>query len=512
MENFKQAIMVYQEDLEKLTPTRIAEFIRHHYSYQRPRLQRLLDYYQGHNDDILEPDNRRNEKGKADHRAVHSFAKYIADFQTSYSVGNAINLSGVSSDSLDKFNQVNDINTLNYDLFLDMSTFGRAYEYIYHGEDGIDHSVKLDPRETFVIYDTSVDPQPVMAVRYHEVQDISATGTPVIKFVPETWTKEKHVTYKPVDVAGSVTAPEPADEQVQVTFPVIEYKNNAFRQGDYENVLTLIDLYDAAQSDTANYMTDFNEALLVIEGNIDTLFDDSLLLQSIDPNDEESMKKLAQDRLEQLERMRQANMLLIKSGIDSTGKQTSADAKYIHKEYDSTGTEVYKKRLASDIHKFSHTPDLTDENFASNASGVAMKYKILGTVELASTKRKQFERGLTARYNTVSAIEKALSGKWDVDANKINFIFKDNMPTDDIAIITSLVQAGAQLPQEYLYQYLPNVSDADEIIDMMDKQRQRMGGYATKNGVLTNGTSGNGDGDEEVRGQQGEPENQRTSN
>ncbi|MCB7463393.1 hypothetical protein [Lactiplantibacillus argentoratensis] len=47
---------------------------------------------------------------------------------------------------------------------------------------------------------------------------------------------------------------------------------------------------------------------------------------------------------------------------------------------------------------------------------------------------------------------------------------------------------------------------------MMDKQRQRMGGYATKNGVLTNGTSGNGDGDEEVRGQQGEPENQRTSN
>ena len=32
---------------------------------------------------------------------------------------------------------------------------------------------------------------------------------------------------------------------------------------------SLIDLYDAAQSDTANYMTDFNEATLVISGDLD---------------------------------------------------------------------------------------------------------------------------------------------------------------------------------------------------------------------------------------------------
>ena len=36
----------------------------------------------------------------------------------------------------------------------------------------------------------------------------------------------------------------------------------------FEKQLPLIDIYDAAQSDTANYMTDFNDAILAIEGRM----------------------------------------------------------------------------------------------------------------------------------------------------------------------------------------------------------------------------------------------------
>src|SRR5690625_6639187 len=46
--------------------------------------------------------------------------------------------------------------------------------------------------------------------------------------------------------------------------PVIEYENNKYRQGDFEKVLYLIDLYDNSQSDSNNYITDFNDALLKI--------------------------------------------------------------------------------------------------------------------------------------------------------------------------------------------------------------------------------------------------------
>ena len=43
--------------------------------------------------------------------------------------------------------------------------------------------------------------------------------------------------------------------------PITEFSNNERRKGDYEKVITLIDLYDNAESDTANYMSDLNDAM-----------------------------------------------------------------------------------------------------------------------------------------------------------------------------------------------------------------------------------------------------------
>ena len=154
-----------------------------------------------------------------------------------------------------------------------------------------------------------------------------------------------------------------------------------------------------------------------------------------------------------------------------TGQQTNVDAGYIHKEYDVTGTEAYKDRLAHDIHKFSHTPDLTDENFAGNASGVAMKYKVLGTIELASTKRKAFEVVLYQRYNIIKALENLSASGMSVDPNEISFVFTDNMPVDDVTTIAQVVSAGARVPQEYLYQFLPNVTDPSEITDLLAQEQ-----------------------------------------
>ena len=39
--------------------------------------------------------------------------------------------------------------------------------------------------------------------------------------------------------------------------------------GDFEKVIPLIDLYDNAQSDTANYMSDLNDAMLLVIGNME---------------------------------------------------------------------------------------------------------------------------------------------------------------------------------------------------------------------------------------------------
>lgn len=470
-----QANLVYQDDIGKLTFDRIMKYIKHHYSNQRPRLTRLDKYYQGFNQTILDEDSRRAEQGKADYRATHSFGKYIADFQASYSVGNPINVKLPEDDpAVAEFNHANDVDAENYDLFLDMTRYGRAYELVYRGTDNQEHLVRLDPLDTFIIYSMEVDPQPIMAVRYHQVEVVGDDDTTTIKYVPETWTVTEHTRFQPVVIGEQMTLDGEPDRAL--VFPVTEYRNSSFRLGDFENVISLIDLYDSAQSDTANYMTDLNDAMLIIQGDIDTLFEGSSVFNGVDPSDSEAMKKLAKDKLEVLKAMKDANMLLLKSGITANGSQTSTDAKYINKQYDVQGTEAYKKRLASDIHKFSHTPDLTDENFASNASGVAMQYKVLGTVELASTKRRMFEKGLYNRYQIVTDFEKLAHGKWKTEPQDMQFTFRDNLPVDDISQIQTLLQAGATLPQEYLYQFLPNVTDPKAIIEMLKKQKVDAGG------------------------------------
>ncbi|MDN2452531.1 phage portal protein [Lactobacillus sp. UCMA15818] len=497
--DLEQANLIYQEDLDKLTPDRIMKFITHHFNFQRPRLQILNNYYQGFNTAIFDNKKRRHEDGKADYRASHSFAKYIADFQTSYSVGNPINvkLPIKNDERFAEITQANDIDALNYDLFLDMTRYGRAFEYIYRGTDDVEHIVRLDPLDTFIIYSLDVDPQPIMAVRYHQVEIVDDNEVSKINYIPETWTESEHIIYKSTPIDGVMNA-DGKTESI-VSFPVVEYWNNKFRLGDYENVISLIDLYDAAESDTANYMTDLNEAMLVIKGDIDTLLDGSTLMQGVDPTDKDAMAKLARDKLDILKEMKSANLLLLKSGVTATGTQTNVDAGYIHKEYDVNGTEAYKKRLASDIHKFSHTPDLTDENFASNVSGVAMKYKLLGTVELAATKRRLFERGLYTRYQIIATLESKASSSMKNDPNELVFTFKDNLPTDDIAQIQQLQSAGATLPQEYLYQFLPGVTDPSDITEMMQKQQEEQQEYQLGGGSDESGRTEQDN--SEVRGQ-----------
>lgn len=459
-----QETLLYQENIDNLTPTRIMEFVNHFYNVQRPRLQKLDAYYRGWDEGVLATNTRRVQEGYADYRLTHPFAQEIADFQTSFSVGNPIGVEVEEEhDELDAVNDYNDVNTLNNDLFLDMTKYGRAVELTYR-EDNTERIVRLDPLNTFVIYSNDVNPSPIMAVRLSERMVIDQTN-PIKKHVIEYWTEDTHAVSSEVMLTDNLKIAYTED---LVTMPVVEYWNNTLRTGDYENVIPLIDAYDAAQSDTANYMTDMNDAILTIKGDIDSLFDGADLM--VDPTDKDAAIKLAKAKQEMLNEMKNARMLLLKSGISATGTQTSVDANYIYKQYDVQGVEAYKNRLYKNIHAFSRTPDVSDDNFASNASGVAMKYKQLGVIQLAATKRRQFEKGLYRRYKIIQTLENAVSGKWDIDYNDIQFTFHDNLPQDDITTLQELVQAGAQFPQEYIWRFAPDGVDVEELKRLMDEQ------------------------------------------
>lgn len=477
--SLRNALMVYKEDESALNPERIGQFISHHYDKQRPRLLMLDSYYKGINTKIHNKTSRRVDEYGADVRLAHPFAQEIADFHTSFSVGNPINISVNNENGdhelLDNINAYNDIDALYYDIFNDMSKYGRAFANIYRDPDTkMERITRLSPVDTFIIYSNEVDPTPLMAVRYTPVSNIEDSDSVNYgKYIIETWSDSEYNVSNPVDIDGDEGFTID-DTQKLVSLPVVEFWNNSQRLGDYDGVISLIDAYDASQSDTANYMQDSNDAMLVIQGDIQDLLDGAEL--AADPDDKEYLQKLVDEKRQLLQDIRKSRTLFLKSGISATGQQTNVSASYIHKEYDSVGVEAYKTRLYKNIHSFSRTPDVSDDNFASNSSGVAMQYKQLGVIQLAKTKRRMFEKGLTAIYRIIQELELSVSGPWKIDYNNINFMFTDNLPTDDVNTIQTLQQAGATFPRAYLDRFAPGITteEMNNLRDDQDSNNQEM--------------------------------------
>ena len=407
----------------------LSKMIQHHQENQRPRLQTLKDYYEADNEMILRT-NRRREEHLADHRAIHAFGEYVSNFMQGYMVGIPLKTTypvDEIDEKLREINRTNDADEHNSDLVLDQSIYGRAYELLYrNAKDEIRFAVS-DVLETFVIYDDTVEMNPIAGVRYIESQFKEDTTVYL-------YTEGKLTTYSMGD-DYKLNYVEDKDNPFK-DVPIIEYENNKSRMGDFERVLSLIDLYDEGQSDTSNYMSDFNDAMLKIVGNLD-----------IDVKTAKDMKK--------------HNLLFLQTEPSVDGRQSQADADYIYKKYDVQGTESYKDRIKNDIHMFTHTPNTDDEKFAGNQSGEALKYKLFGLELKRSTKERLFKKSLRNRYRLINNIM-SIASEGEFDVNDITITFTPNLPKSIKEEIEAFTKLGGDLSGETKLSLLSFVDNPQE--------------------------------------------------
>ena len=409
---------------------------------QKKRLRILSSYTKGENHSILYG-KRRLDKEKADYRVRHRWGGYISSFATSYVIGNPVTvgvMEGGSKEQLQTIKDIewqNDINALNNDLAFDASVYGRAYEYHFRDRDNMDRVVLISPLEMFVIRDLTV-----------EQNIIGAVHLPVYngKVNMTFYTNDQVITYKPFSSNAPALVVDEITKHNYNDIPVVEWWNNRYRMGDYESEISLIDAYDASESDTANYMSDLNDAMLLIKGDLEAIGATA----------------------DNVAKMKDANTLLLQTGISANGQQTTADAGYIYKQYDVSGTEAYKNRLANDIHRFSRIPNLDDDRFNSTQSGIALLYKMIGLEQVRKDKETYFTKALRRRYELISNIHKAVNGPV-IEANKLTFTFHPNIPQDVWTEIKAYIEAGGEVSQETL---LNNASftDYETEIDRIKKE------------------------------------------
>lgn len=429
----------------------LREFLEHHKSTQRPRIQELYDYAEGNNHTIS-IQQRRSEQDMADTRIIHNFGKSISVFKQGYLVGKPIQVEyedGEEDSSTDEIlkeiAKVNSFHDLNRMLVLDLSKVGRAYDLVYRSMEDVTKVKRLDPLNTFVIYDNTLEDKMLAGVRYYSV-GLSDNKTHFIDVYLN------NVIHK-CKVEDSGITPLAIEPHMFNDVPITEYLNTAEGMGDYESELSLIDSYDAVQSDTANYMTDTSDAILAIFGQV--AFPDDVLGDN---------KK----QIEYMRKMRRARLLQLKPPVDINGTEGKVDAKYLYKQYDVNGVESYKKRIVNDIHKYTNTPDMTDTNFSGVQSGEAMKYKLFGLEQARVDTQSLFEKSLKRRYQLIANIGDYVKELTDFDISKLKITFNPNLPKALEETINAFKSLGGMVTNETAMRLTGIVDDPKKEQELLD--------------------------------------------
>lgn len=413
---------------------RLKNFVGTHRAEQLDRLKELKRYYLADNN--IKYRDEKSDKYSADNRIASDWAKYITVFEQGYMLGNPVEYKNENAEIqalIDNFSKQNNEQEHNVAIKTDLAIYGRAYELLNTFQD-VDGSVwvklyRMNPEQTFVIYDDSYEQRSLMAVNYYSISYGNGHKRDFVK----VYTDDSIYEYVDDNQEADTLRLKEKSEHFFNGVPVNEFSNNTDRTGAFEAVLDSIDAYDLSQSELANFQQDSNEALLVISGNPFTGVDDKDFLEDgrINPN----------GRLAVSQSFKKAKILVLDDNPIPGGSSPSAH--YLVKTYDTAGAEAYKERLVNDILRFTFTPDTTDNNFGGVQSGEAMKYKMMAADNYRGKQELLFEKGLMRRLRlavNIWEIKGNDSGNYAL-INETDIVFTPNLPQNNnemVAIVKNL--------------------------------------------------------------------------
>lgn len=379
-----------------------------------PRLHRLARYYEGRHDILA----RGRLPGLPNNRVCHAYPRYIAQVSASYLLGEPVRVDGPEpgAGALRGLLQHAAADSIDIEIALNQAIFGRGVSLCYEGADGQPAACSLDPRSAFVVYDDTVAHEPLFGVCVHSGPD--SRGFTV------------YTAWETLFYEGPRSGPRAVAHPFRA-LPMAEYLNGADQHGDFEDVLALIDAYNLLQADRLNDRQQFSDALLVLTGVMGVSGGEG-------------------DSLGALERLRQEKTLAL--------PDRDARAEWLVKTPQEADIEVLRAALMQDIHKLSLTPDFSDERFAGNASGIAIKYKLFNFDNRIKLKERYFITGLRERARAFCGWLKTRQGL-DLDADALVFRLSRRLPVNELERAQTLQALQGILPPEELAFSSPLLGD-----------------------------------------------------
>lgn len=336
------------------------ELIQAHKEYVRKDSKPLQDAYENKYEIFYQP---AKPDYKPDNRIAVNYAKYITDTFNGFFIGIPVKVTSQDETVqayIDTLNDLNDVDNNNAEISKLTDISGCSYEMYYNKEDGETGITYLSDLEAFMVTDDSILERPMYFVRYYEdangVEHGSFSDSEVVQhFYLKNgvyyWDQEPH--YHGFSYV-----------------PAVEYVANTERMGLFESAMPAINAYNKALSEKANDIDYFADAYLKILGA---------------HLDEEDTIHIRSSRV-----------------INFDGDTDKLpEVAFMEKPSDDASQEHLLDRLKTDIFLTSMVANISDENFAGQSSGVALRYKLEAMSNLFTSKARRFTSSMRDRYKII---------------------------------------------------------------------------------------------------------------
>lgn len=417
------------KDDSEITPELINRLIDVHKPIVYNRFKILDDYYKSKHEilnRIIEDPDKPNNK------PVTSFCTYIADTLTGFFVGKPISYTSKNKEylvALTKIFDDNDEKAENHDLAHKASIKGQSFELVYLDEEGNICFDCLDTDSVIMVYDNSIKNIPCMAIRYYSTYDY-LTDSETIKI--DVYTKSNIYQYTKIDDGVALDSSE---EHYFGEVPIIEYANNRYRRGDFENIITLNNIYNKNSADISNDVEYFSNAYLVLENMSGTNGEDIKLINE--------------------------NRVILTS---ENGK-----AYFLTKQLNDATVNNHRNNLSEDIHKISYVPDLSKE-INSNVSGSALRQRFFNTEQTIVNKERKFKKAIQTRIRLITKMLNLKGSSFDY--KDIETIFSRNIPINLIELSDSASKFTGIVSKKTLLSNMPFVEDVDAELAQLEAEQQ----------------------------------------
>lgn len=399
----KEILKWFDDTNNQITSQIISDLIAEH-AVDRARMLGLYSRYRTESVPVM--DRVFDNENKINRKINNTFDSEIIDTKVGYFIGTPISYQldetagdlSVQNQVLSDFNVRNNIADLDSETVKQAAISGLCGRLLYIDKDGYEKAMLLYPWEVIPIYDRSVN-ELQYALRYYEVTIREATETKTV-YRAEWYDKETVTFYTQLVPGGEyfLDDTEPINPMPHMfdEVPIIIFVNNEEQQGDSEKVLELIDAYDRTLSDVNSEIEEFRLAYLLFYG------------------------------YEPTEAVLEAAKRSGAFGLDI--KTEGVAVEYLTKQINDTVVENHLKRLEANILRFAKSVNMTDESFAGNVSGVAIRYKLMALENKSKTLELKMTAALQQQF-------KVLASAWAkkgiaFDYLKIYFEFKRNLPVN----------------------------------------------------------------------------------